>query len=126
MRQKESCDFVLYVITKEMKGVYSIAEVVDDSNKRPQKTIFCCLIKEEDEGFDKAQIKSLQATTNLVKNNGAKVCTTLEGVVEYLNSQQVKIAEENVLSGSNIQEVIAQIEQPSESCLPWNCCGNRN
>ena len=43
IRQRESCDFVLYVITPKMTGVYSIAEVVDDSNKRPEKTVFCFL-----------------------------------------------------------------------------------
>jgi len=63
MRQKEICDFVLYVITKEMTGLYSIAEVVEDSNKRPQKTIFCYL----EEGFEESQIKSLKAVSNLVK-----------------------------------------------------------
>ena len=39
IKQREKCDFVLYVITPEMTGVYSIAEVTDDSNKRPEKTI---------------------------------------------------------------------------------------
>ena len=43
LRQREICDYCLYVITPRMKGVYSIAEVVDDSNKRPEKTIFCLL-----------------------------------------------------------------------------------
>ena len=43
LRQREICDYCLYVITPRMTGVYSIAEVVDDSNKRPEKTIFCLL-----------------------------------------------------------------------------------
>ena len=43
LRQREICDYCLYVITPRMTGVYSIAEVVDDSNKRPEKTIFCIL-----------------------------------------------------------------------------------
>jgi len=85
MRQKEICDFVLYVITKEMSGVYSIAEVADDSNKRPERTIFCYL----EEGFEESQIKSLKAVANLVKKNGAKVCDSLEEIVEYLNNQQL-------------------------------------
>lgn len=42
-KQREICDFVLYTITPKMTGVYSIAEVVDDSNKRPEKTVFCLL-----------------------------------------------------------------------------------
>jgi len=67
-----------------MLGFYSIAEVVDDSNKRPNKTIFCYL----EEGFSKHQLKSLQATARLVKNNGVQVFTSLEEVAEHLNSEQ--------------------------------------
>ena len=34
IKQRQNCEFVLYVISPYMQGVYSIAEVVDDSNKR--------------------------------------------------------------------------------------------
>ena len=37
-QERKICDFCLYVITPALAGVYSIAEVVDDSNKRPAKT----------------------------------------------------------------------------------------
>ncbi|CAI2167034.1 15858_t:CDS:2 [Funneliformis geosporum] len=84
IRQRQTCDYVLYTITQEMLGFYAIAEVVDDSNKRPTKTIFCYL----EEGFEKHQIKSLQAIARMVKENGAKVFTSLEEVAEYLNGQQ--------------------------------------
>jgi hypothetical protein len=43
IQERKNCDYCLYVITPKMTGVYSIAEVVDDSNKRPSKTIFCFL-----------------------------------------------------------------------------------
>ena len=43
LRQRRICDHVLYVITPAMEGVYSIAEVVDDSNKRP-KSAPCSVI----------------------------------------------------------------------------------
>ena len=33
--EREHDVLILYVITSGLKGVYSIAEVVDDSNKRP-------------------------------------------------------------------------------------------
>ena len=66
-----------------MLGFYAIVEIVDDSNKRPTKTIFCYL----EEGFGKHQIKSLQATARLVKENGSKVFTSLEEVADYLNQQ---------------------------------------
>lgn len=35
VHERETSDYVLYGITNGIKGVYSIAEVVDDSNKRP-------------------------------------------------------------------------------------------
>ena len=40
VHERETSDYVLYGITNGIKGVYSIAEVVDDSNKRPEKTLF--------------------------------------------------------------------------------------
>ncbi|CAH1764055.1 3148_t:CDS:10, partial [Entrophospora sp. SA101] len=113
MRQKEICDFLLYVITKEMSGVYSIAEVVDDSHKRPEKTIFCYL----EEGFAESQIKSLKAVANLVEKNGTKVCTSLEDVVEYLNNQQLgmeEITSTNSTSQRTREQLIIQEEQPAK------------
>ena len=49
-----------------MKGSYSIAEVIDDSNKRPGKTIFCFINKDGKQEFDKEQIKSLDKVGKLV------------------------------------------------------------
>lgn len=96
-QEKETSDFRLYTITKEMLGFYAIAEVVDDSNKRPEKTIFCYL----EEGFGKHQIKSLQATARLVKENGAKVFTSLEEVAEYLNQEHEDKKELNQIIVNN-------------------------
>ena len=81
IKQRQECDIVLCVITSEMKGVYSIAEVVDDSNKRPEKTLFCIL----EDGFDKAQIKSLRAVRDMVQRNGGVAYDSLEAVAHYLN-----------------------------------------
>ncbi len=86
--QREHCDYVLYVITTAMLGVYSVAEAVDDSNKRPEKTIFCFLPKFEVCRWGTAQIKSMQAVATMVENNGAKVCDSLEAVAQYLNVKQ--------------------------------------
>ena len=81
IRQRENCDYCLYVITSAMKGVYSIAEVVDDSNKRPEKTVFCVL----EDGFDEGELKSLKQVAKMVEDNGGKVCDSLEDVASYLN-----------------------------------------
>ena len=81
VKERESDDYILYVITSGIKGVYSIAEVVDDSNKRPGKTIFCVL----EDGFEKQMLHSLKAVKRLVKQNGVVVCDDLETVAKYLN-----------------------------------------
>jgi len=89
IKQRKICDYVLYVITPRMTGVYSIAEVVDDSNKQPEKTLFCVLKEDNSNGehklFDVGQLRSLAAVSEMVKNNGAKVFDNLEDVAEFLN-----------------------------------------
>lgn len=95
-KQREICDFCLYVITPLMTGVYSIAEVIDDSNKRPDRTVFCFLDEDyvnaiNKEGvlrktFDYAQQKSLDQVGKMVERNGGKYCKTLAEVAEYLNN----------------------------------------
>lgn len=68
-----------------MKGTYSIAEVVDDSNKRPEKTIFCFVTKDGKDEFDKEQIKSLDKVGIMVKENGGQYFNSLNEVVKFLN-----------------------------------------
>ncbi len=87
LKQRKECDFCLYVITPKLKGFYSIAEVADDSNKRPEKTIFCFINEDEEETFSDVQIKSLQQVAKMIKENGANVFNTLEEVTDFLNHQ---------------------------------------
>jgi hypothetical protein len=84
IKQRKNCDVVLYTITPLMTGVYSIAEVVDDSNKRPDGTILV-LLKEDKKKFTDGQWKSLQMVGRMVKSNGGKVFFNLKSVVEYIN-----------------------------------------
>jgi hypothetical protein len=87
IKQREKCDFCLYVITPKMTGMYSIAEVVDDSNKRPEKTVFCFLEADGGEMFEIHQTKSLKQIEKMVDENGATVCKTLLEVAGFLNGQ---------------------------------------
>ena len=77
-RQKKICDIHLYTITPKMKGVYSIAEVTDDSNKMPSGTYLCILYKDGDERFDEGQIKSLKQVARIVSENGGHVSYSLD------------------------------------------------
>ena len=88
INQRNKCDFVLYVITPKMTGVYSIAEVIDDSNKQPNKTIFSYLTHDNELSFTKGQMKSLDAVGQMVKRNGGKYINSLKDVADYLNSQK--------------------------------------
>ena len=85
IKQRESCDIVLYCITPLMVGVYSIAEVVDDSNKRPEKTILICLEEDDGKSFDKAQWKSMLSVVKMVESNKAKVFFDLESAAKDIN-----------------------------------------
>jgi len=86
LRERKTSDFVTYVITPKMTGFYSIAEVADDSNKRPEKTLFCYLMNDEDHIFTSVQLKSLAATARMVETNGGKVFKTLLDLAVFLNA----------------------------------------
>ena len=87
IRQRGSCDFCLYTITPKMIGVYSIAEVVDDSNKRSEKTVLVLLRVDGAMEFTGAQWKSLHSVANMVEANGGKVFYGLVVAAEYLNAK---------------------------------------
>jgi hypothetical protein len=87
VRQRASSDYCLYVITPKMMGVYSVAEVVDDSNKRPEKTLFC-ICSYDDSEWSPAQRKSLGQVAKMVKENGGRYFNELEDVAAFLNSAE--------------------------------------
>jgi len=86
IKQRKLCDYVLYVITPKMTGVYSIAEVIDDSNKKPDKTLFCFLVYDGGFEFTEGQIKSMKAVTDMVIRNGGQVFDNIKQVAEFLNA----------------------------------------
>ena len=85
IRQREICDFCLYVITPKMTGVYSIAEVIDDSNKRPEKTIFCYLHSDFPNEFSGGQKRSLDNVGKMVERNGGRWFKSIYDVIDFLN-----------------------------------------
>ena len=75
-----------------MTGVYSIAEVIDDSNKRPKKTVFAFMDKDGDAEFDKAQQKSLSKVAVMVNKNGGiaieAAIQNLQPIADILNKEK--------------------------------------
>jgi len=85
LKERETCDYCLYTLTPKMIGVYSIAEVVDDSNKRPDRTLLTLLKDDDLLSFTDGQWKSLQAVAGLVQRNGGRVFYSLSDTAMYLN-----------------------------------------
>lgn len=91
VHERETADFVLYGITNGIKGVYSIAEVVDDSNKRPEQTLFLNLYDIDKEMIHvrayREMTHSLKAVESLLKENGVRIFHSIQKVADYINSQ---------------------------------------
>lgn len=75
MDEKENkCNIHFYCITKEMTGVFSIAEVIDSVHNKKVRTILHVIPDE----FEPKQLKSLQAVVDLVN---------LRGGIAYIDSE---------------------------------------
>lgn len=85
--EREHCDYCLYVITPRLSGFYSIAELVEDSIKRPEKTLFLYVESEGKKSFEEHQIKSLKAISIMVKSNGAKYFEDFQSLIQFLNGE---------------------------------------
>jgi hypothetical protein len=91
-QEKElECNIHFYCITKEMQGVFSIAEVVDSVHNKSKTTIFHVIPA----GFNKGQLKSLQAVVDLVNSRGG---------IAYIDSDLSRSA--NVLNYSFSQNAM--------------------
>lgn len=84
--EREHCDFNLYVLTPHMEGYYAIAEVIDDSFKKTDKTIYCYLPVDGDKRFNDKQITELERIGKKVIHNGGVWKRSLDDVIVFLNS----------------------------------------
>ena len=85
LSERETSDFVLYVITPKSDSIYSIAEVVDDSNKRSEKTLFLVLNEDDGSVFNSTQLKSFNAVSKMIAKNGGLCFTSFDHIMLYLN-----------------------------------------
>ncbi|ASS48204.1 MAG: hypothetical protein A3D31_00030 [Candidatus Fluviicola riflensis] len=85
LEARENCDYCLYVITPLMTGFYSIAEVIDDSNKRPEKTLFCFLDSENGRQFSAVQQTSLLSVGKMVEINGATWFKSFDELIAFVS-----------------------------------------
>jgi hypothetical protein len=93
LQERESADVTVYFITKEMTGVYSIAEAVDDVYQKTGGVIFGY----DPEGFTEGQCRSLNSVGELIKRrNGyfVKSMGDLKGAILKLKKTLLKKAQE--------------------------------
>lgn len=70
-KEKENAGVILILITPQMKGVFSIAEAVETSNKAPERLMFVIAGKFSGKEFDEGEKRSLLATNKLIRDNGS-------------------------------------------------------
>ena len=92
VEKNDKCDIHFYLISKEMQGVFSIAEVVDSVHNKDKHTILQIVPN----GFDKFQLKSLKAVVDLINERGGKAFLdeNLDKSVDIINNYSSKIINE--------------------------------
>jgi hypothetical protein len=83
VQERKDCDIVLYTITPEMRGVYSIAEATDDSNKRPKNTVLCLIREVDSISFDDQSWNSMLEVGRLIGSNGSHILYGMDELIEY-------------------------------------------
>ena len=69
IEQRKTCDIIFYNIT-QASSIVSIAEAIDDSNKRPERTIVCLTCTDTPMKW--------AAIDEMITNNGAVVVSDLD------------------------------------------------
>lgn len=74
MMKNEYCDSHLYVLTPSMKGVYSVAEIINSAWEVREHNFGSCIVgvMGTKEDWGEAQWRSINATIELIKNIGGE------------------------------------------------------
>lgn len=86
--QREKCEYTLYIVTSDFKGIYSFCEAVADSCTKPKGKVIVGFIDYNGKiERDQSLHKSIMAWLNLCESHGAKIVKSTDEVVSYLKSQ---------------------------------------
>lgn len=107
-RQKEICDVHLYLITKKMKGVFSVAEAVASCQFKDKQVVFG--FTDFDGEFDTAERKSLDAVGHLIARIGGGYMCDLESISD-LAARISTIVESRVCSVFSFSEAIKLLQK---------------
>ena len=106
--QKEICDIHLYLITKKMKGVFSIAEAVSSCQSKDKEILFA--FADFDGEFDTAEKKSLDAVGHLVTRLGGDYLFDLTDISD-LAARISTIVESRVCLTFSFSEAIKLLQK---------------
>jgi len=95
-KEKLKCGIHLYVITPEMKGLYSIAEAVDSAYKNPKGTFLVVIGETNDKIFNKDQVNSLESILKLVRTIYNRSDRTM--YFDSLNDESLKLITDSIKS----------------------------
>lgn len=95
LRERANADYCLYVLTPMTEGFYGIAELVDDSNKRPQRVVFVPLFDDGGSLFSEHQAKSVEKIMEMVRANGSLTFGSLEDAASFFNAESAQSGQES-------------------------------
>ena len=84
---KENDDVLLFVITPETPGTYSISEITRCSIIEPDRTVVCVIPEVNGQTFQPHEAKAWKKILEECGNDGATICPTLEDVANELNQR---------------------------------------
>ena len=83
---KVNDEYLVYCITPKMTGFFSIVEMIHSMHVRPHTTFVCFLNEDDGSKFTIPQMKSIDATVELLERFEVKTFTSLEDMAEYMNN----------------------------------------
>jgi hypothetical protein len=89
IQERQECDACLYVISPKMKGIYSIAEAVEDAIRRPNRTVFHVIGVDGKYHFSQSQLESLIQTGKMVAGYGAYFTADLQSMMNAIRSIKI-------------------------------------
>lgn len=111
---RETTDYTLYVISPVMLGVYSIAEAVDDSHRKPSKIIFTTMKEERGATWSVQESMSMDAVSDMLRRNGAVVLDNLAQVADFLNTKGIELATTPSMEGKKWSGDVKEKWHPPE------------
>lgn len=93
IKEKETCDIHLYVISPKQIYYHNIAKLLESASdsdkcwKNPKYVVYCLLYEDGDSSFSRQQIRSLIVVKDIYKKyNNCIFCTNLEEAANLINT----------------------------------------